>query len=129
MELVDSAGYVVVRSADDKLYVLGGPDRSRYDACTASFQMPYLNFDKPASWKQYMGFDAAIDGTWNIEVSYDPDNIVWEDIGTITKSTYNDQRVAFRGYSPSISVKMHTTSASRARVANVAVHYNLSKND
>lgn len=129
VELVDSSGYVVVRSEDDKLYVLGGETRDVYDSCSATFQMPYLGFDKPATWKQFLGFDAAVDGTWTIDVSFDPDNIVWEEIATITKSTYNDQRVAFRGHSPAASIRMTTNSEAKARVANVAIHYNLSKDD
>ena len=128
-DLVDAAGYVCVRASNGRIYVLGGEDRFTYDNCTAEFQMPYLGFEKPANWKQYLGFDAAVDGTWDIEFSLDPDNIVWEEIGTITKSTYCDQRIAFRGYSPACSIKMRSTFAGRARVANVALHYSLSKDD
>lgn len=127
-EVVDCAGYACVRSATD-IYILGGEDRGTYDTTQATFQMPYLSFDTPATWKQFMGFDAAIDGVWTAEVSYDPDNVVWETIGTFDRSTYNHQRMAFRGFSPNASLRMSTTSALAARVANVAIHYNLSKDD
>ena len=128
-DLVDSGGYVCVRSEDAKIYVLGGADRRTYDACTVEVQTSYINLDNPAAWKQFTGFDAAVDGTWSFSVSFDPDNIVWEDIGTIFKTTYNDQSMAFRGYSPALSLKINNTAAERARLANIAVHYNLSKED
>lgn len=129
VDLVDAGGFVCIRSSDDLIYVLGGDDRETYDACTGSFQMPYLGFDRPADWKQFMGLDAALDGTWLTEVSFDPDNVQWETVATLTKSTYNDQRIPFRGFSPACSLRMTTTSASRARVANVALHYNLANSD
>lgn len=130
-DLVDAAGYVCVREFEgtDTIYVLGGSAQETYDLSPCSFQTPYLGFDKPASWKQYTGFDAAVDETWAISVSYDPDNVVWEPVATITKSTYNDQRIPITGYSPAVSVKMESVSAAKARVANIAIHYNLSKDD
>ena len=128
-ELVDSGGYVCVRGSNGKIYVLGGEDRETYDACTTEIQTSYINLDAPGAWKQFVGFDAAVDGSWTINVSYDPDNVVWEAIGGISKSTWNDQRIAFRGYSPSVSIQMINNNAQRARVANMAVHYNLSKED
>jgi hypothetical protein len=130
-DLVDAAGYVCVREFEgaDTIYVLGGSAQETYDLSPCSFQTPYLGFDKPASWKQYTGFDAAVDETWAVSVSYDPNNVVWEPVATITKSTYNDQRIPMTGYSPAVSIKMESVSASKARVANIAVHYNLSKDD
>ena len=128
-ELVDSGGYVCVRGSDEKIYVLGGEDRETYDTCTTEIQTSYINLDAPALWKTFTGFDSAVDGTWDIEISLDPDNVIWELIGQIDKSTYNDQRQAMRGYSPAISIKMTNTTPERARVANMAVHYNLSKED
>lgn len=129
VELVDAGGYMAVRSADDKIYIYGGEDRQTYDACTAEFQTSYLNFDKPAHWKQMQGFDCALDGTWDVQVCFDHDNEVFDQIATLDKSTFTDQRIPLRGYSVAVSVAMKTVSAVRARVANLVIHYNLSKDD
>ena len=129
VDLVDAGGYVCVRSEDDKIYVLGGETRDVYDKTTATFQTPYLGFDRPADWKNFKGFDAAISQGWNVDVSFDPDNIVWERIAFIDKSTYNHQSIPFTGYSPAVSIRMDTSYEQRAVVANIAIHYNLSKAD
>lgn len=129
VELTDSGGYVCVRSADDKVYVLGGEDRDTYDDCTAEVQTSYLDLGRPIVWKQLRAFDAALDGTWSVDVSYDPDNVMWERIAVLLKSSYNDQSVPMQGMTPAVSLRLQTQSPSRARLANVAVHYNLSKDD
>lgn len=133
--LVDANGFVCVLGRTSAnpysaaLYVLGGDTRDVYDSVETVVQTPYIGFDRPGNWKQFLGFDTAVDETWKVEMSLDPDNVVWEEVGTITKSTYNDQRLAFNGYSPACSIRMTSTSAARARVANLALHYNLSKAD
>lgn len=128
-ELTDSAGYVCVRSSDAKIYVLGGADRATYDDCEVEVQTSYLNLGRPIVWKQLRAIDAALDGVWTVEASYDPDNVVWEPLATLIKSTYNDQSIPVQGMTPGISLRLKSTSASRARLANLAVHYNLSKDD
>ena len=129
VELTDSSGYVCVRSADDKIYVLGGENRTTYDNCTAEVQTSYLDLGRPIVWKQLRGFDAAIDGVWDVDVSYDPDNLTWERIATLLRSSYNDQSIPMQGMTPCVSLRLRTQSQSRARLANLAVHYNLSKDD
>jgi len=129
VDLVDAAGYVCVRASSEKIYILGGEDRVTYDDCTAEVQTSYLDLGRPIVWKQLRAMDAAIDGTWSVDVSYDPDNVMWERIATILKSTYNDQSIPMQGVTPCVSMRFQTTSQSRARLANLAVHYNLSKDD
>jgi hypothetical protein len=129
VEITDSAGYVCIRSADDKIYVLGGQDRETYDDCTAEVETAYLNLGKPIVWKQLRAFDAALKGVWSVEASFDPDNVVWEQIATLTKSTYNDQSVTMQGVAPCVSLRLKTKSVERAVLANLAVHYALSKDD
>jgi hypothetical protein len=131
VDLVDSAGYVCVRSLDHKIYVYGGEDRRTYDRTTAVVQTAYMSFDRPANWKQFLGLDFACDQGWNIEVSYQyEENFpLLEPAGFLTHSSYNDQRFALRGYSPTISLKLDTSFQQRSRLANIAIHYNLSKDD
>jgi hypothetical protein len=129
VEITDSAGYVCIRSADDKIYILGGQGRETYDTCTAEVETAYLDLGRPIVWKQLRAFDAALKGVWSVEASYDPDNVVWEQIAMLTKSTYNDQSVAMQGVTPCVSLRLKTSSAERAVLANLAVHYALSKDD
>jgi len=129
VELVDAAGYMCVRSADDKVYIYGGEDRNTYDNVTASFWTSFMTFGKPAHWKQMQGFDSALDGTWDVEVAFDPDDIKFEHIATLDKSSYVDQTIPIQGYAVAVSVQMTTKSPAKSRVANIAIHYNLSKDD
>lgn len=129
VELTDSGGYICVRSADDKIFVLGGADRQTYDDAEAEVQTSYLDLGRPVVWKQLRGFDAALTGLWSLDASYDPDNVQWERIAVMPKSTYNQQSIPMQGLTPCVSLKLKTRSASRAVLANVAVHYALSKDD
>jgi hypothetical protein len=88
-----------------------------------------MTFGKPAHWKQMQGFDSALDGTWDVEVAFDPDDIKFEHIATLDKSSYVDQTIPIQGYAVAVSVQMTTKSPAKSRVANIAIHYNLSKDD
>jgi hypothetical protein len=129
VELTDSAGYICVRASNDKIYVLGGQNRETYDACTAEVQTPYLDLGRPITWKQLRALDTALKGVWSVEASFDPDNVMWEQIAVLTKSTYNDQSVPMQGVTPCVSLRLKTSSAERAALANLAIHYALSKED
>jgi hypothetical protein len=129
VEITDSAGYVCIRSSDDKIYVLGGASRDVFDACTAEVETPYLNLGRPIVWKSLQALDFALTGIWNVEASFDPDNIQWEQIASLQRSTYNLQSVPMQGMTPCVALRLKTTSASRAILANLAIHYLLSKDD
>lgn len=129
MEITQIEGSVIVRTSGDDILAFGGTDQNTFDAVEAEVQLPYLDGQRPAHWKMFKGLDVAITGTWTFDVSFDPDNESWSQVATLTKSSFPLQRIPFTGYSPGVFVRAKTTVASRAVLANLAVHYDLSKDD
>ena len=50
--------YVILRATDNRIFRFGSQGGQVYDSCPVNITTPFLNFDKPASFKFYQGFDA-----------------------------------------------------------------------
>ncbi|HEY5758086.1 MAG TPA: hypothetical protein VIU34_19805, partial [Steroidobacter sp.] len=121
-----------LNSTDDNVYwrsgntVLscGGDNGDIYDATEAMARVPYIDASKPASSKNWIGVDVAVQGTWQIKASFDPTNPTALDlVANVTKSTYAQQKIAVNGESPAISLEFRSTFVGPARIGNAAVHY------
>lgn len=117
------------RTFEDRFFVYGGSDQETYDAASASFQTPYMDFGKPKTTKVFSSIDVACSGAWLVEASIDPFAETWETIGTITNSSYGGARIPYENQSEHLSLRLTSTSASRAVVGQIAVRYELGSED
>jgi hypothetical protein len=86
---------VYLRSGD-QIYVYGGLGAAlQYDDTEAVAWLPYLDGDRPTETKTLQGIDAAVRGSWKIEIGMDPANLIASDkIGTITETTFMANRIS-----------------------------------
>lgn len=118
-----SAGHRQVLKSGTTFYIMGDEDEDTYDASQVTVTTPYLSFDLPATTKIFGSIDAAVEGTWTVEVSYDPLNIAWETVGTITGPSFTLPRLELSGSSTHIALRFKTTSALQAKLSSVIIHY------
>ncbi len=116
-------GNQIVGRAGNKIYKLGGDDNATYDATQAKVTTPFMQIDNPATTKTFQGIDVACQGTWAVGVAYDPDNAIYETVATISNNTHRVQRIPLAGSATHISIRLTSTDTSRARIANIGVHY------
>lgn len=127
--MVTSDDSVYWRSGDD-VVIYGNEDGDEYDDTEALARIPYIDAGKPATSKSWTGFDAAVFGTWTVRGSFDPTQPTALDLlATITKSTYQQQKIAVNGESPALSLEFRTTYVGPARIGNAALHYTESNAD
>jgi hypothetical protein len=83
-----------VRSGD-QIYVYGGlGEIATYDDTEAVAWLPFLDADTPTEEKAVQGIDAAVKGTWLIELGMEPARLeVSDKIGTITETTFSGNRI------------------------------------
>jgi hypothetical protein len=126
-DMVDCNGIPFIRCTDNKIYAYGGAAGTSYDTCLATVTTPYLAMENPSKYKQFLALDAALSGTWEIEVSFDPDNELYVDLGTFTKSTFAMQRMGMVGNATHASLRFKSTHASAAKLASAMLHFNLGR--
>lgn len=117
---------IVVRSTDNVLYI--------YDALNSAdlysihmpveIRMPFLDFDKPATFKQFTGIDVACEGVWRITAALDPSQPdVEEPVAIVTGPTFLDGRVALQGHSTHVSLRFYNDDTRAASLNSVMIHY------
>lgn len=118
-------GITYIRNGtDNKIYAL---EPGTYDDCECVVVTPYHDMQNPAAFKTFHGLDLVCEGTWTVEASFDPDNVTWEAIGTITRTTLGKGTIGLGGHAPLIALRFRTTSATRARIASYAINFSLSE--
>lgn len=110
--------------AGDTVYLYGGTDNATYDSSEAEVELPYLNARKIATWKKWRGLDVAVSGVWDVYMNTDPDNPTVEDlISRVSAVTYHNDSDVFNAETTAIKLRFVSTSASRALVSGVSLHY------
>jgi hypothetical protein len=123
---------VYVRSGD-VFYVYGSESGAyRYSSnVQAEAWLPYLDANTPTQTKSLEGVDAAVRGSWEIRVGYDPRDLDASDlVARITNTTYPDPRVpVVQGEGTHIGLRFKSLaplSATEPAVLSAAViHHNL----
>lgn len=116
---------VALRTFEDRFYVYGGADGRTYDASEAIVTLPFMDMGRPGTSKSFKGVDVACEGTWTVEAAYEPYSPTWETIATITNSSFTSAHIHFQALSTHLSLRLRTTTAARARVGQIVVHYEL----
>lgn len=99
---------VWVRSGDT-IYSFGDANgRPVYsDAVQPEIWTPYLDADEPFRSKNISGVDAAVRGTWELALAFDPENDLAEDtIADVTGTTYGQERIPAEGHATHISLRV-----------------------
>jgi hypothetical protein len=120
-----SNGRVYLRDDSNKVYLYGGFDNQTYDSCPVEVILPFADGDKPAHKKTFNGFDAALDGSWDIAVNTNPlSPTAWDLIGTqVTGAIYPVPSLQGAGMGTHIGVKFNSSYPGYARIGNVAIHF------
>jgi hypothetical protein len=130
VDMMVTSDYSVYWRSGNDVFIYGDEDGDAYDDTEALARIPYIDAGKPATTKNWTGFDAAVLGTWTVRGSFDPTQPAALDLlATITKSTYQQQKIAVNGESPALSLEFRTTHVGPARIGNAALHYTDSNAD
>lgn len=112
----------------DAISLYGGEAGTSYDIADVYPPVvvtPFLNGGRVANHKEWTGFDAALEGTWDVELLTNPSNLTHKvRVGAVSDTTYAGERVAVQlGRKPYVAVKFRCRSAGYARISNTALHY------
>lgn len=120
-----AGAYLYLRSTDGVIYKYGnGPGAPIYDDCFVDITLPYLSFQKPATFKQFNGVDLSATGTWSIYAGLNPHQEAAEDLlGTTTGPTFLTGQFAMMGHSTHISVRLRSQVPGECTVSNLMIHY------
>jgi hypothetical protein len=111
-------------AADNKIFVYGGVDGQIYDDSQVVVELPYLDANKPATYKEVKGMDATIQGTWQISMGYDHTNPEARDIiATPTQPTFALGKIPATGIGTHFGLRLVNEAEGYARLANIIVHY------
>jgi len=120
---VEVAGAVTMRAGDD-LRIYGTGHWEGYDTSTVEVITPMIAGNEPATNKQYYGLDAALEGTWQIEVGTDPAQPdVRELVATVTGPTFGLQNLGLQNQGTHITARLTCSDAARARIGSLMFHY------
>lgn len=115
---------VYVRSQDHRIYIYGGYSGSLYDASPVTVDFPYLDANKPASFKSVTGMDVTCEGGWKFFMGFDYTNPTAKDeIASMNQPSFALGRIPVAGYGTHVGVKAVTTGSGYAKLANAIVHY------
>lgn len=109
----------------DDIRLLGGLSGVEYDDVKATAELPFLDSSTPGTAKAYKQLDLGVVGTWTAEIATEPGRPdEWETVGKANHSTYGSHQIAgMQAKSTHIALRFETTSAERAILGNVLVHY------
>lgn len=115
---------VYLRSGDN-IFVYGGLTTGQEtDDTIAEAWLPYLDGDNPTKFKAWRSFDAAVSGEWAVAAGMSlKDNTVEEDVCIITRTSYNDERIATVGQSTHISLRFRSRGDDAAILSACALHF------
>jgi len=122
-EMVAFKNKVYIRSGN-KIYLYGGPGGSQYDNCPVVVEMPYLDANKPGTFKAVNGVDITCEGTWKVFMGFDYTNASARDeIATFTQPSFALGKIPATGIGTHIGVRFTSDHAGYSKLANVLVHY------
>ena len=117
-------GTRIALRSKDRLYIYGGMDGHQYDDCRVLAVTPFLNADKPATFKNIQALDILSDSEWEIHFALDARNPGSYDFaGVYDLTTYSQSRMAINGFSPYISLALINQKTGPANLAQIAIHY------
>lgn len=125
VDYIATNDYALAIRCGDDVYIYGGDyNQSTFDNCEVVIQTPYLDANKPATIKVFQGFDASVEGTWDVRYNlnpYRPDT--WSKTATITGETYTMDRLPMQGMGTHIALELRSTFNGKAKISSLVVHF------
>jgi hypothetical protein len=122
-EMVVFKGRVYIRSGQ-KVYLYGGNSGNQYDNSQIVVELPYLDANRPAGYKQVVGIDATCEGEWVVQLGFDYTNPSQRDtIAIISQPTFALGRIMATGIGTHIGPRLVSSYNGYCRMANLIVHY------
>lgn len=127
-DIVTLRNLVFTRDNTNKLYMYGGENAQTYDYnYAATAQLPFMSMGDASGYKQITGVDAALTGTWDVNLLFDPNDLAQKvSIGTFDKMTYGQSNIGSVGYGTHIAPKFvsaMTPGNLQCSISAVALHY------
>lgn len=137
-EMISREDKVYVRVSNDKIYTYGieatftggeiywdnfgeGPV---YDDCEVVVELPYLDANKPATYKEVKGIDLTCNGEWKVYLGFDHTNPTARDlVATVTQSTFALGKIPATGAGTHFGPRFVHQAAGPALLANFIVHF------
>jgi hypothetical protein len=115
---------VYVRSGD-QIYVYGGLGAAvEYDATVAEAWLPLLDANTPTKPKELTGFDAAVEGTWEVRMSMDPtDETASDKLAVVTETTYREGTITAGGTSTHFGLRFKSVGPGPAKLGSAVIHF------
>lgn len=112
-------------NATSTAYTYNGPIAGvAYDKAVAVAWLPYLDGSSPTRPKEWQGVDAALEGSWEVQLGMNPNSQDASDkIATLFDISYSQDKVPSIGQSTHISPRFTTTGSGYARLSAVVIHY------
>ena len=124
VEMVAKEDKVYVRGSNDVIYVYGGTDGTTYDDCEVVVEMPYIDGNKPATYKEAKGVDLTCNGEWEVRIGFDHTNPTARDlVATVNQSTFALGKIPATGAGTHFGPRFVNQSAGPALLANFIIHY------
>jgi hypothetical protein len=112
------------RGSDNKLYLYGGNSGREYDSSEVVAQLPFVAAGKPATSKEWIGADMALEGLWTVQVSTDPNNIdARQVVATVEEITMNKGHLRFQARSSHVALRLSNQEPGPAKVGAIFIHY------
>jgi hypothetical protein len=126
-DVAETTAGVFLRGADNWVYRYGGPTPV-YDSCPVEVELPFLSFEKPATFKTWKAIDAIATGDWDVYMSQNTEDLTAEDyLGKITKPTFLGGQFPLMGHSTHCSLRFRSAAPGAQTLASLMIHYDLTE--
>ncbi len=137
-EMITREDKVYIRDANGKIYTYGieatfaggeiywdnfaeGPV---YDDCEVVVELPYLDGNKPATYKEAKGIDVTCEGEWKVYLGFDHTNPTARDlVATVNQSTFALGKIPATGAGTHFGPRFVHQAQGPALLANFIVHF------
>jgi hypothetical protein len=128
-------GRAYILADDNEVYLYGGTDNNTFDANSLIVETPYLDDKTPATGKQAIAIDVAIEGAWTIYGSMDPKSKGTEQICATGDGAMPDMDIdspfdagavsyVARGTHFKLRAESSPVSPTTATLSGLILHYN-----
>lgn len=135
-EMITREDRVYVRTLSGKIYTYGAEatfDGSGnvyfqtinvYDDCEVVVELPYLDGNKPATYKEAKGIDVTCEGEWKVYLGFDHTNPTARDlVATVNQSTFALGKIPATGAGTHFGPRFVHQAEGPALLANFIVHF------
>ncbi|MDG3089227.1 hypothetical protein P7F88_25525 [Vibrio hannami] len=118
---------IIMRNFADEVYTYGGPGGDAYDDAQVEVIIPFMDFERPGSIKQFTGIDLVCDGSWAVDFTTDfhgnERNLHWERLADVHGSTRSMDRIDFSASGTHLALRLTTSDQFAASLSEILVHY------